>query len=173
MGFGETVNVIKEYLRKDESYYHVVGGARERLEKALAKMEKDVGNAQNDISDEQPEIAEEDTKLVRKSLNFLNEKVVLENLDNNFRNFMQKFILLVSNWNKIAGSKEIARKIEMHQRLIEYHNSMITTVEVLRNLIDEANKLKHFNPPAFELSKHYLLSLEEKFDNKDKNSNEE
>ena len=173
MGFGETVNQCKDYLRKDESYYYVVGDTREQIEKSLSKMEKDVGKAQDDSSDEQPNITKDDIREVNRSLIFLNEKVVLENLDNNFRIFMHNFVLLASNWNKLAGSKEVARKIDVNQKLIEYHKSMITTAEVLKNLIDEAKKLKHFSPPAFELSKHYLLSLEEKFNSKDKSYVEE
>ncbi len=62
----------------------------------------------------------------------------------------------------------ISSKIYSLRRFIDYHLTVIDTIRVLKKLLKRVEEIQRFVPPAFELSKHYLKSLQEMENDKKK-----
>jgi len=163
MGYGKTVNNLKRYLNCDESYQYIQGRGREIILNSVNKMAKDIGIVQEG-TDESLQIQGKDVKNIVRSISLLNEKLILEQSSKGFNKFNHDFVLLSSNWNQVVESKDLSKKINVNQKLLEYHTSMVETCRVLKHLLKEIKGMQSFSPPSFDLSRHYLKSIQERFE---------
>lgn len=163
--FNNTVAEIRKYLRDDDSYNFIVGRVRDKVEKSVKKMEMDVHDA---MEDENPDIKDEDKRVVSDVLQFLNEVIVLKETDPKFDIFTSNYLLLVSNWNRLANSKTVDKRFQVVKQTMNYRHSMAKSVEMLQRILAEFKNVRDFNPPIFDVSKHYLQELQKKYDKKHK-----
>ena len=78
-----------------------------------------------------------------------------------FRDLSRFYLLLVFNWNKELGKRpDIELSVSAAQRIVEGQMTMIDTINLLKTVSERLQKLSGYEPPAFELSRHYLQSLE-------------
>jgi len=108
------------------------------------------------------EITEENKNQIERVLNFLLQIVIEKPITPILKDLVNEFIILTANWNEnIAQKIEIRQKIYSLRRFIDYHLTVIDTIQALKTLLKRAEEVQRFAPPAFELSKHYLKSLQE------------
>jgi len=164
MSFKETVNYIEDFLNKDYSFYYIDNyKMHDKLcyckDKMLSDVKTGIEKESNNI-----DYFEEIVQDVKKILDFFTQSIILNKRDDSFNKFINDFLLLIFNWNKIVNDDEIQQKISINKELLNYHDSMIVTVKVLQELLQEYEKIKHFSPPSFEISRHYLESLEKRLE---------
>lgn len=95
-------------------------------------------------------------------LNSLLQTPIEEQITPILKDLVKEFIILAASWNEnIAQKIEIRQKIYSLRRFIDYHLSVVDAIRILKNLLKRAEEIQRFAPPAFELSKHYLKSLQE------------
>lgn len=171
--FQETINIIKNYLSTDFSFYFINNKEmHSKIKKAVDELEPKVNEAITFNNEKEISIAHQTVTDIKEILDYFNYKIVLTKIDDNFKNFIEHCLLLFSNWNKIVQEEEISTKIAISKELLNFQQSMVNTVYVLQELLNEYEKIKQFSPPSFEISEHYLQELEKKIDDKEREKKE-
>ena len=156
MKFEEVVNELLSYLDSDFSYYYFDDGWHECIVKSIKIMERNIKDAMAN----REVCATEDKSFIKDALNKILEVKVLKQLDDDINKFLNSYLELVINWSKLNSDKEIQNKIDVLNLVFTYHYSMICTIEVLQNLLEKFEQYKDFMPPAFQISKHYLETID-------------
>ena len=79
-----------------------------------------------------------------------------------YKEVVEDYLLLMSNWNKEIGkSRKMGYYILGTRRIIDCATTMNQSIMMMRHLLRKLKKETNYRPPAFENSRHYLLSLEE------------
>ncbi|RLA81654.1 MAG: hypothetical protein DRG33_00095 [Deltaproteobacteria bacterium] len=91
--------------------------------------------------------------------------LIIENpLDTEMRNMIRQLLTLLYNWNKaFSDEKELEIDILLAIRLIDQTLTLAEYLSVSRELLRRLRDLSHFSPPTFELSRHYLQTLLDKY----------
>lgn len=101
------------------------------------------------------------TKL-NKTLDYIRIYVLDEVLDNNITTFIESWINLVSNWNdNITKDESLMSTCNLIIRFLQGHFTNLEVLQILKHQNAIARSLRHWLPPAFELSMHYIESLTE------------
>lgn len=104
---------------------------------------------------------EKEVNEVIKTINFLINTAIQKSITPIFRDLINEFIVLIALWNdEIAQSEEIKKRIHSLRNFIDYHLSVIEIIQELKPLLEKIKEMKDFNPPVFDLSKHYLNYLQ-------------
>ena len=160
MSVDATINNLNKYLAKDESFIYLVGRARDTASRTIFQMGEHVKKA---LQGESGVISEEEANDVKVCLDILIDKAILEELDNDFKFFINEYLMLCFNWNKLAGIQTINTRIKSIKVFLEYQNSVNASILVMKRLLKEFGDLKNFRPAAFDLSRHYLETIQERF----------
>jgi len=98
---------------------------------------------------------------------FLQETKVLiiENpLDSEMREMIRQLLTLLYNWNRaFENNKDLEVDILLAIRLIDQTLTVAEYLSVSRELLSRLRSLARFQPPIFELSRHYLQVLLDKY----------
>lgn len=135
----------------------------------LAEILRDTDNDANSAMDKVSNILkpsevgikvkEDDAKYINGYLSDILKRVILYPVDNNARIFVTNMMMLIHNWNQLAKSQRIADSIKTITNFLNFQESVVTTIEVLKSLTREVQRIQSFAPPAFTMSEHYLESL--------------
>ncbi|GAI80579.1 unnamed protein product, partial [marine sediment metagenome] len=80
-----------------------------------------------------------------------------------FRDLSKFYLLLMFNWNKELGKRpDIEKQISTAQKIVMAQMTMLDTIDLLKYQLKRGRDMRNWNPPAFELSRHYLETLEKK-----------
>jgi len=110
---------------------------------------------------------EEEISQIKKALNFLLQTAIEKPITPILKDLIDEFIIFIANWNENLGKEiEIRQKIYTLRRFVDYHLSVIDAIQILKTLAKKTEEIQRFSPPAFELSRHYLNSLQELGNNK-------
>lgn len=113
--------------------------------------------------------SEHDPRRVHRTVEFLKETILYEPLDRGFQNFAWAWIFLVQNWNNNVGKSESMRRdCDYCIRLLDDFVSIKEATETMKVLNKKLRDFKSWNPPAFEVSKHFINYLEEEDNTKEK-----
>lgn len=179
--FEETVAVLEQVVRSDAIYETFRGGEVEKLDRAICVMRdriRQVMTSGNEGVPGGPERTESESRdagqdngapedsgeidLVAGTLQIIERAFLVRQVPEAVMDFIDKYILLAFNWNKLACSDKVAEGVQAVLNLLNYHRSVVETTNVLRRLIREARGILEFKPPVFDLSKHYLQAIQEK-----------
>jgi len=126
----------------------------------LRMIKETVDLIEKQIKRDEPSTKEKNEKVI-ETINLLINLAIQKTITPIFRDLTNEFIVLTIFWNeKIAQNSEIQRKIYSLRNFIDYHLSVIETIQELKSLLEKMKELQSFNPPAFDLSKHYLSYLQ-------------
>lgn len=157
--YKKTINETKKILKYENDLRKKFGNRRRELKEVLKIMEKQM-EALAEGEKEEP-TNEEKTK-VKKVVNYFLEIASTKPIDSYFRDLSRKYLLVAFNWNKALGRNgDIERQIKATNAIVEGHISIMKAVEVLKKLIKEAKDTSSYRPPSFDLSRHYLKSLQD------------
>lgn len=112
------------------------------------------------------EIAEDEKNWVAGILRILVTKALIKTTSADMKEMMASYALLASNWNQLAQHPAINDAAQALNNFINYQYSVAATMEVMKSVIERAEDVLRTAPPAFDASRHYLLSLKEKLDRK-------
>lgn len=135
--------------------HQVVG----RFSQVISEMEQDI-KIKTDGGN--PEVTEEKTKSVSESLNLLLKIVMEKPITPILRDVTNEMIVLSAYWNENVGQDMRVREAcHALRRFIDYHLSMMDLIQLSKSLLRKMEQFQNFSPPSFELSRHYLKSLQE------------
>ncbi len=155
--YQETVNKIKGIMKYETDLKKVFGP---RLDKVKESFEIMVCQMNNLAEDTEVEASGEEKSRVKEVVNLFLSIAVNQPIVPIFRDLSRFYLLLVFNWNKELGKRpDIETSVCAVQRIVEGQVTMIDTINILRALLERARKTQQYGPPAFELSRHYLETL--------------
>jgi len=113
--------------------------------------------------------------LFEKHNEFENIRITLQNFIRGFTltnynevkySILKQYLLLTYNFIEASCNKdqEIAYLADHLHALTQYQSSMVDAIHVLRELTKEARGLAQFKPAAFEISQHYLKSIDDRIE---------
>jgi hypothetical protein len=106
-------------------------------------------------------VNEEDKNQIETVLDLLLQIVIEKQITPILKDLVNEFVILAADWNENVGQKiEIRQKIYSLRTFIDYHLSVTDTIRALKVLLKRVEEIQKFTPPAFELSEHYLKSLQ-------------
>ena len=98
---------------------------------------------------------------VKAALQHLLHGIITEPLTDFVRDLTTEMGRLSFNWNKFIGKKQTIETTSLAiQRIARGNKTMNDTEMVLKKLLKRAQANLQYKPPAWELSRHYLRSLE-------------
>ncbi|MBA7614890.1 hypothetical protein ES703_22164 [subsurface metagenome] len=158
--YQETVGRIKGILKYEADLKKVFGP---RLDKVNGVFELMLRQMDDLAEDKAVEASGEEKSKVKEVVNLFLSIAVNRPIVPIFRDLSRFYLLLVFNWNKELGKRpDIELSVSAAQRIVEGQMTMIDTINLLKTVSERLQKLIGYEPPAFELSRHYLQSLEEK-----------
>lgn len=163
--FEETVAYLGQTVESDAIYETFKAGEVEQFRKAVNVMRDHIRRAVEQGGEEQVCVAAPsaaDTDLVSGTLQIIERAFLVRRLPDTISQFIDKYVLLAFNWNKLACSDRVAEGVQAVLNLMNYHQSVVETTKVLRYLIRETRGILEFKPPVFELSRHYLQAIQER-----------
>lgn len=131
----------------------------EKLKMALGVMEAQM----NQLGEDKSVVASNtDRGKVKEAINLFLNIAVYQPIVPIFRDLSQVYLLIAFNWNKELGRPDIQTAIQATRNIVSGQMTMNETINLLKTVSERVQKLNRYEPPAFELSRHYLKSLEEK-----------
>ncbi len=155
--YQETVGKIKGILKYEADLKKVFGPRLDKVQGALGIMESQM----NDLAEDKAvEASGEEKSRVKEVVNLFLSIAVNRPIVSIFRDLSRFYLLLVFNWNKELGKRpDIELSVSAAQRIVEGQMTMIDTINLLKTVSERFQKLSGYEPPAFELSRHYLNSF--------------
>jgi len=157
----------KAYRRNKDALNYIINHRemtmvnRDTLKRAFEIMTLDMGLIAVDtpVTDTSPERK----SAVKEALNHIMNAVINQPLVPILKDLALEFGLLAFNWNKVVGKRpDITQIIVNTRHIVEGVMSLTEATQVLKLMISKCKALSKFAPPAFELSKAYLKTLDEK-----------
>ena len=104
----------------------------------------------------------DEIRVVNRAANMLLQKVMYGPISNIVRDLSVEMGVLIFNWSRqTIQSSEMEMKTQVIDRILRGEKTMDDTILVLRSLLDRAKDSLRYTPASFELSRHYLRSLED------------
>lgn len=109
-----------------------------------------------------------DRKLAHQAAEIVTSTVTSGLLTQYFRDFAEDYLPLLNNWNLQLGKNQIiGTLIGASQRILDDSMTMKDATDVMNRAIRKLREQLRYKPPAFDLSKHYLKSLQEDIEKKE------
>lgn len=156
MGFEETAKRIEDMLKSNLGSKTFGEGGKQRFFDALNLMKSDIQNLvkEKEVSDDPKKLS-----TIHNVVNTLFNHAVYQPHTNFFKVFCFEFLKIAFNWNKGVCNKSIQQLIDATDRMMKAQLTLAESHSVLRELTDRLKKYSGYEPPSFELSRHYLKSL--------------
>jgi len=89
-------------------------------------------------------------------------------IDKSFSKFITSFSELIYNWNANIWKDEVFHQICLYMsRTVELRNTMLETVNIIKDVEDRMRDLSSWSPPAYEVAKEYFDQLLKENDEKE------
>lgn len=161
--FQETVKKARRFSLSNSLSTVFTNEQVKDLRVTINAMERDISKA---MAGEKVEFQEKDAKatafMLERLLTYFLTDVVREEV----KEFALAYLRLAFNYTKLQ--KEMAcrrppleQAVQKLNSFVNYHESVVATTQVLKVLLKRAREMKQFSPPAFELSRAYIKTLEE------------
>jgi len=157
-----TVNSIKKLFEWDPDLKKVFGPRLDKVKGVFELLQRQMNEL---AEDKTVEVSGEEKSRVKEVVNLFLSIAVNEPIVPIFRDLSKFYLLLMFNWNKELGKRpDIENQISTAQKIVEAQLTLLDTIGLLKMLLRRGRDMRNWNPPAFELSRHYLESLKEKED---------
>ena len=150
----------------------------------LEQTKRDINLVENDLHQGMTDGDRESRiKHLDHLTNFLLNLVISKPITPILKDLINELLILLHAWNENIGKDmKIRNNLYAIRKFTDYHLTMIDVLQSFKGLLKKAEQIQNFNPPAFEISQHYLKSLEavaendipkklEKKSSKDNNNN--
>lgn len=140
---------------------------QEVMKKAFSIMEKGMDDSL--AGKETTEASGKEKSRVKEALNLLQNMVINSSMKPILRDLALELGLLAFNWNQTFGKRPDIEQTAKNIRAITLGNlSLIQSINIIKSLMERFKNIQHFAPPAFQLSRAYLDTLQEKIKKEEK-----
>jgi len=158
MKFNEVVRTIENFIYSSNWINYINSSFHGNFIKTYGVIKTHIGQIENN----ETELLEYNMQEIEDSLNILMDLIFDVPIDNVLSNFINAWIQLIINWNNNVNKIiEIEKKCNNIKRLLDNHFTMLEAFEILKRANEKAMRLQNWLPPSFQLSEHYLKTLEE------------
>ena len=138
--------------------YRIFRKSREEMEKELESIKSDIDRAMRNQSPQNYNSKKITERLLRLS-DYLLRGVIPEE----FLEGARSLAVIYYNWAKAAEDKKAMTKAEFVVRFIDQSLTLYELIIVGRQIIEDLRRLRNTRPRSWELSRHYLEKLLEKY----------
>jgi len=157
--YKRTVDHIEKILSFKRDLQREFGERRRIIEKVFGLITEQLNKQ---IKGEETKVTGEEKSKVKEVVNVFLQKAIHDPIPPIVRDLTKEFGLLIFNWNNSIGKRpDIAQNILLATRVVDAHMALVDAIFVAKTLCSQMRKLTQWTPPAFDLSKAYLKSLEE------------
>lgn len=151
---------IKKILGyKNDLRKHYPGNRGECIQSAFNIMSNQLNTLMS--ADEVP-ATDKERNNVNAALQHLLRGIINEPLTDFVRDLTIEMGRMAFNWNKFIGKRNDMENMALAiQRIARQNANMADLAKMTKELINRGQAQLQYKPPAWELSRHYLLSLEE------------
>jgi len=149
---------FKKYLQR-----HYGSTGSKLIQRASDSM---IGQIDTLIDKRQPSFTRKDIQDIVEALNCLTQNLVDKDPDKYMLDLSREFSRISVEWTRNIGKNgEIERKAQRIYRMSTNQEILSDTVYALKRLISKTNQTLKYTPTAWEISKHYLKSLDGELEN--------
>jgi len=161
---------IKAYQRNVKEIKHILSFKKElrkvfndeNIQKIEAVFNLIVEDMDELIQDKEIKATGKEKSRVKETVNLFLYVAVNQPIVPIFRDLSRELGLLIFNWNKVVGKRpDIEIEVLATRRIVDNQMTMLDAIMVLKSLTQRLKRLEQYSPPAFQLSKAYLKSLDE------------
>jgi len=158
--FFETVDKLKKIMSFSSHFALNFGGNYGNLIRECNEFM--VSDLEKCINDENVAVTQEHMNAVWELLNLFQSTLIYTPLNPYIIDLVSTILILINNWNNnIAKSKELAERVSVLDRLLKQHLSILEAINLLKKLIDRADRLIRYDPKIFDFSEHYMRVINE------------
>lgn len=156
--YQETVGSIKKLFGFDLALKKVFGPRLDKVKGVFELLQRQMNEL---AEDKAVEASGEEKSRVKEVADLFLSIAVNEPITPIFRDLSKFYLLLMFNWNKELGKRpDIEKQISTSQKIVMAEMTMLDTIDLLKYLLKRGRDMKNWTPPAFELSRHYLETLD-------------
>ena len=112
-------------------------------------------------------VGDKERQCVQQAARIVTSVVTTGSISKYFRDFAGGYIPLLNNWNIQVGRDSVVdTMVKASQRILDDMMTMKDTADVTRGATKRLRELLRYRPAAFDLSRHYLQSLQEDIEKK-------
>ena len=106
----------------------------------------------------------EEAGVVGRSIHMVMDAVTYQPLNRFMADFIQLYLEVVKNWNlQTVRARDIDEMVDVSTRLVSGYLTVVDATTVLRRVTARLEHIMRYTPPSFELSRHYLSAVLEKY----------
>lgn len=152
-----TLIAVSEFMASDERMQLMSGERFDKFDKVIKMVLSHIT-----LLDNEEPVSDYILSDVSECIEWLMAVYVERPLTPELCQFMQAFSDLMFNWNRnVANDKDLEVKILTVVRFTKGHLTAVEAVSLLKGVVERLRALENWNPPAFELSKHYFQTLKD------------
>lgn len=107
-------------------------------------------------------VSGKEKSLVRSAVLSIKSAVISKEINDILRDLVESLGNLILNWNReLGGRKEIDLDMRASQKIVRGTMGINEAIPIMKELLEKADNRTKYEPPAFELSRHYLRMLRE------------
>lgn len=158
MNKDECVNKLKGFLSRETFVVSsFLGRNAENFRKSLAMILQNIEEMEND-----KEPSKLENEFIINTIRDLKNIVLDSPVYPEFSDFADNWCFLVFNWNNnVLKNEDLNKDCLFIQRILRQHYTIVEAIDNLKFLNKKIRSFKDWNPPAFEVAKHYINYLEE------------
>ena len=113
-------------------------------------------------------VGKKDGQSVQRATRVMTSVITSGALSKYFRDFAEGYLPLLNNWNiQLGKDPVVSTMVGASQRILDDMMTVKDANEVMRGATKKLRELLRYRPAAFDLSRHYLKSLQEDIEKKE------
>jgi len=160
-------NALNKNIQKIENIFKYKKELRRILNeqelKIIEKSFKIVMDQMNKICKQnEVRVGKQQYEDLKNVITILEDIIIERPIPRIIRDLIRELTLLLINWNRLSiKNGRIQQRLKLIRRVIEAKTTLDDVIYLTRQLLIKLKKEREYKPIGFELSKHYLLALEE------------
>ncbi len=155
MDYKESLRYVTEFLNNNKSLYYFNGDEIVILKNGLSCMTKTIELLQNN------DVKECDDGVIVQSLSVIKNQLLYRVIDGTVALFIRGYLSIITNMNDnlINKSNEITKHLIIINDIHNNHLRITDNINIMECMINELKGYVSIKPPSYELSGHYLESI--------------
>lgn len=166
--YQKTIKETKKILSFDNELRKIFGSKKKLVREVFKIAEKQMSALAEEKS---VNPSREERKKIKRVVELFLDVATTKPIDSFFQDLATRYLLVIFNWNKsLVQDQAIERQIKATEAIVKGHTTIMHAINVLKKVTKQAKDVSSYEPPAFDLSKHYLKSLQDKAVKENKDS---
>ncbi|MFA6437575.1 MAG: hypothetical protein WC242_05320 [Candidatus Paceibacterota bacterium] len=160
-GYKLTVEKIEIIFKQEEKLKQMFSDKwQQKLNSSFEMFRQQINDF---IKDEKEKIvSEQEIEKAREIIGVFLEIVLEKPITPIIKELIGNYSLFIFNWNQMLGKDPtINQNLKLIDGIIKAQSSLMEAIAIIQLLMNRARRFIDYEPPAFDLSRSYLLNLKE------------